>query len=160
MELQNLKIIDFEKKGNVVRFYLGDKNLQEYYGDDWDDAPYDCNAGTVYENFMVGFIDVAFPFSSYVLEPSDEYNSYNCRFCKENMKNGDVPCIVYVPQDLNGSYLYDNFSHWAGSNRAYRFYFEDNINTNEKHEIFCNGQKIPGAILILIGTYPQEDENE
>ena len=29
-----MKIIDFEKKGNVVRFYLGDNDLKEWYGDD------------------------------------------------------------------------------------------------------------------------------
>lgn len=160
MNLQELKIIDFDKKGNVVRFYLGKKDLKEYYGDDWNDAPYDCNAGTVYENFMVGFIDVAFPFGSYVLEPSDEYGSYNCKFCKENMKNGDVPCIVYVPQDLSNSYLYDSFSHWAGSNRAYKFYFEDNITTNEKHEVFCNENKVTGATLMWIAGYPKEGNNE
>lgn len=160
MNLQDLKIIDFDKKGNVVRFYLGGKHLQNYYGDDWDDAPYDCNAGTVYEDFIVGFVDIAFPFDGYVLEPSDEYSTYNCRFCKMNMKNGDVPCVVYAPQDIGGSYFYDKFSHWVGSNNAYRFYFEDNINTNEKHEVFCNKNKIPGAKMILMGTFPKESENE
>lgn len=42
-----MQIIDMEKKGNVVRFYLGENGKQ--WGDDWNDAPYDCNAGTVYE---------------------------------------------------------------------------------------------------------------
>lgn len=30
-----MKIIDFERKGNLVRFYLGDDDLVEWYGDDW-----------------------------------------------------------------------------------------------------------------------------
>ena len=30
-----MKIIDFEKKGNVVRFYVGSDNLENYYGDDF-----------------------------------------------------------------------------------------------------------------------------
>ena len=40
------EIIDFERKGNVVRFYLGKNG--EQWGDDWDDAPYEHNAGKVY----------------------------------------------------------------------------------------------------------------
>lgn len=36
------KIIDFERNGNIVRFYLGDvNNSNGYYGDDWDDVPYE-----------------------------------------------------------------------------------------------------------------------
>ena len=31
-----MKIIDFDEKGNVVRFYLGDDNCEDYWGDDWD----------------------------------------------------------------------------------------------------------------------------
>lgn len=32
-----MQIIDFDRKGNVVRFYIG-KNAREATGDDWDDA--------------------------------------------------------------------------------------------------------------------------
>ena len=78
-----MKIIDFEKKGNIVRFYLGEKTedwgwtnpeykdytgetpswlkpKDTYYGDDWDDAPYEHNAGQVYEEFIKGQKDIAF----------------------------------------------------------------------------------------------------
>lgn len=44
-----MKIIDFERKGNLVRFYLGDDDLEEWYGDDWNDTPYEHNAGQVYD---------------------------------------------------------------------------------------------------------------
>lgn len=36
------QIIDFKRKGNMVRFYIGKNG--EQWGDDWNDAPYDCNA--------------------------------------------------------------------------------------------------------------------
>ena len=62
-----MKIIDFERKGNVVRFFLGADDCFDYWGDDWDDAPYDCNAGTVYSRFVTGRKDVSFPFDSLVL---------------------------------------------------------------------------------------------
>lgn len=29
-----MKIIDFERKGNLVRFYLGDDDLAEWWGDE------------------------------------------------------------------------------------------------------------------------------
>ena len=85
-----MKIIDFKKKGNVVRFYLGEetpdwgwtrsdytrngttpdwlKPSDRYYGDDWDDRPYEHNAGQVYEEFIKGYKDVAFDFDDLVLE--------------------------------------------------------------------------------------------
>lgn len=158
MNLQELKIIDFEKKGHLVRLYLGDKNLNEYYGDDWNDVPYDCNAGTVYDRFATGFIDVVFQFDSYVLEPSNEWiSSGNCGYCKDDMKNRNMPCIVYVPYELDDGYFYDNFSRWVGSDNATKIYFEDTINVNERREVFCNNNKIQGVNMILMGSFPKED---
>lgn len=50
-----MKIIDFERKGNLVRFYLGDDDLVEWYGDDWNDTPYEHNAERVYFADRYGF---------------------------------------------------------------------------------------------------------
>lgn len=109
-----MKIIDFERKGNVIRFYLGEeteewgwtnpnykdytgetpkwlKPSKKYYGDDWDDVPYEDNAGTVYEEFVKGTIDLNVPFDYYVFEPVD------MNISKDNMRDGNimtVPCIV------------------------------------------------------------------
>ena len=44
-----MKIIDFEIKGNQVKFYLGSDNCDNYWGDDWDDKPYEHNAGEPYD---------------------------------------------------------------------------------------------------------------
>lgn len=161
MDLKELKIIDFEKKGNIVRFYLGDKNLQEYYGDSWGSIPYDCNADTVYREYIIGSIDIAFPFDSYVLEPCNDYNGYGgCVYCKDDMRNRNVPCIVYVPRDLNEEYFRDNFSFWVSNDNVTRIYFNDNIKVNEKHEVFCNNNKVSGATMMLITGYPKERNNE
>lgn len=158
MDLKELRIIDFKKKGNVVRFYLGDKNLQEYYGDDWEDVPYDCNAETVYREYITGSIDIAFPFDSYVLEPCNEY--HGCVYCKDDMSNRNVPCIVYVPHNLNEGCFDDCFSYWVGNDNAFRIYFWDIIDTNEKGQVFCNGNRIPGTTMMLITDYPKEKNNE
>ena len=64
-----MKIIDFERKGNLVRFYLGDDDLVEWYGDDWGDTPYEHNAERVYDEYIKGYCDMMFPFDDLVLEP-------------------------------------------------------------------------------------------
>lgn len=129
------KIIDFEKKGNVVRFYLGDINCKNYWGDDWDDRPYEHNAGTVYSEFVTGYIDVAFPYDCDVLEPADDwrYNG-NSPFCKEDFKKRYAPCIVVLPPEIvKENYCDDNnFGKFAGAAGIPKFYFEDLVETIEQ----------------------------
>ena len=88
----SLKVIDFDRKGNVIRFYLGKKTAawgwtnpdykdpydgkrpewvkpsDTFYGDDWDDAPYQDNAGQVYDQFIYGWYDMYVPFDLVVIE--------------------------------------------------------------------------------------------
>lgn len=121
-----MKIIDFEKKGNVVRFYLGDDDCTDYWGDDWDDLPYDCNADRVYDRFVKGIHDVSFPFDYKVLEPGD--GCLSCNYSKEDIKNRITPCIIAVPPQLVKGGWYDNdFSYWVGADGVQRFYFEDKM---------------------------------
>lgn len=118
-----MKIIDFKKKGNVVRFYLGEKTPDwgwvnpdyikggktpdwlkpedGYWGDDWDDRPYEHNAGQVYEEFIKGYKDVAFDFDDFVLEPADGAWDRNSRWSKEDMIARKVPCIIAVPKEVH-----------------------------------------------------------
>lgn len=126
-----MKIIDFDRKGNVVRFYLGADNLKDWYGDDWDDRPYECNAGTVYDEFISGYKDIAFPYNDLVLEPSD--GTLNSPYCKDDMKNRDVPCIIVLPNYENSDdYGWDtSFAKWAASNRVKKYYFGDEMNPIE-----------------------------
>ena len=122
----NMKIIDFDKKGNVVRFYLGDDNCNDYWGDDWNDTPYEHNAGSVYDRYITKYIDVYFPFDSLVLEPQDDWrNNCNSHYSKEDMKKGYVPCIIVVPSELAGETYDDTFGYWIGSKNIEKFYFND-----------------------------------
>ena len=122
----NMKIIDFDKKGNVVRFYLGDDNCNDYWGDDWDDAPYEHNAGSVYGIYITKCIDMYFPFDSLVLEPQDDWrNNGNSNYSKEDMKKGCVPCIVVIPSELARETYDYTFGYWVGSKNIEKFYFND-----------------------------------
>jgi len=152
-----MKIIDFEKRGNTVRFFLGEKTKDwgwtnekytnskgerpdwlkpsdVYYGDDWDDRPYECNAGTVYSEFIKGYKDIYFPFDATVLEPCN--GEFNSQWCKDDMVARRVPCIiVMIPEpaksidDILGRWPGDRFSYFAGSDSPdiQKYYFGDEM---------------------------------
>lgn len=121
-----MKIIDFDKKGNVVRFYLGEDDCNDYWGDDWNDAPYEHNAGSVYDRYITKYIDMYFPFDSLVLEPQNDWrNDGNSHYSKEDMKKGCVPCIIVVPSELASETYDDTFGYWVGSKNIEKFYFND-----------------------------------
>lgn len=118
------EIIDFKTKGNVIRFYLGKNG--EQHGDDWDDRPYECNAGTVYDEFVGDIVDLFVSFDCAVLQPSDGWNT-NSRYCKEDMRDRNIPCIIIVPPEVNDDYYDDDFAHWVGSYNVIKIYFGDDI---------------------------------
>ena len=109
-----MKIIDFEKFGNAVKFYLGDDSAQAYLGDDWDDIPYELNAGPVYEDWVTGTRVIYFDYEDVVLEPCE--SNYN-EWSKLDMKNGDIPCIIRIPREVVKECDYELvFDRFASSN--------------------------------------------
>lgn len=130
------KIIDFEKNGNVVRFYIGTSD--DYWGDDWNDCPYEHNAGTVYSAYVTRIIDVAFPFDAKVLEPADDYPAWqgNSPYTKEDMKKRNTPCLIVVPEEIAlNDWVYDSFTKYVGSDNVERFYFNDPVKKIQNCEI-------------------------
>jgi len=117
------EIIDYVKKGNQVRFFLGKNGNQ--WGDDWDDIPYEHNAGTVYKEFIEGNEVVAFNFDALVVEPS--YGVANSKFSKQDMVNRHVPCIAVIPKEFRKEYGYDSFEEVIADQNCIKIYFGDNI---------------------------------
>lgn len=80
-------------------------DMLEQWGDDWNDAPYDCNAGEPYEETEGDIIEVPFAFvgseddegyfSTYPLEYKlpKEYGGYNCPWSVEDINLGAVPWL-------------------------------------------------------------------
>ena len=156
---KDLVVIDVARKGNVVRFYLGKKegkwgwtnpNYKDshgrtpdwlkpsdiYYGDDWDDAPYEHNAGPVYDEFIKGFIDIGFSYDCTIIEPCD--NAYHApTYSKEDMVNKKIPALIIFPSNIyperlmdydrypNG--LFDQFKDCEDTKITERIYFGDSI---------------------------------
>ena len=119
-----MEIIDFSKKGNVVRFYLGKNGKQ--CGDDWNDYPYEHNAGEVYDEFIEGYKDISFPFDDLVLEPCD--GEINSAYCKNDMIKRKVPCIIVVPKEVYGdSWVWEDFKKYVGADGIHKYYFGDDI---------------------------------
>ena len=145
-----MKIIDFEKKGNIVRFYLGEKTedwgwtrpdytingktpdwlkpSDTYYGDDWDDRPYEHNASQVYAEFIKGYKDIAFNFDDLVLEPC--CGTYNSSWCKYDMVARKVPCIIVVPKEVYKDSWDDSFDIWVEADGIKKYYFGDEVETD------------------------------
>ena len=118
------KIIDFETKGNVIRFYLGADECNDYWGDDWDDRPYEHNAGEVYERFVVGYADVYVDMNLTVYIPERDWHYNGCSpFCKEDFKNRKAPCVIIADSEDWGSC----YSNELGNSTAAKFYFEDKM---------------------------------
>lgn len=102
-------LIDFEKKGNVIRLYFGEDD--QYWGDDWDDTPYEHNAGQVYDEFVKCYIDYAFPYTYFVTEPADDYGYRgNSPYSKQSMKDERCPCLIITKDDENYSELFLSYS--------------------------------------------------
>lgn len=64
-----MKIIDWERKGNYARFYLGDDADTTYTGEDWDELHYEENAGPVDPDHVKGHADLILPVGWAVREP-------------------------------------------------------------------------------------------
>lgn len=144
-----MKIIDFYKKGNVVRFYLGEDSLEKWWGDDWNDTPYEHNAGEVYDRFVSAYVDVVFPFDWEVCEPGDDWNYHgNSPFCKEDFINRQAPCIVAIPPEIVEKHWDVQYSTHVGDNGSIKFYFGDVVDVPEYNTIYLYDKETGNYNLI------------
>lgn len=140
-------VVDCWTKGNAVRFVMGKwtkdwgwtnpnymRNGQHaepsdtYYGDDWNDRPYQDNAGDIYEEFVYNHYDILVPFNGQVLTPDGSYSSYS----KEDMVHRFVPCVIIIdPETFQAykkiTYEWDSFDFWLGvkDDGVHKIYFGD-----------------------------------
>lgn len=111
-----MKVLDFELFGNIVKLYLGE-TVEGIYGDDWNDTPYEHNAGVVYDKFYTDTVEIAFPLSTSVYEPCFGYD--NSPYCKNDFLFRKVPFLLFG--QLNDTWKYSDFE-----------YLLDNVSTLNK----------------------------
>ena len=152
-----MKIIDFKKEGNLVRFYLGDGRTRSYTGERWDIAPYEHNAGPVYQDFVKGFRDICFPFDSLVLEPCDGTYTSNSSYSKNDMLEEKVPCIIVVPKELQNGHV--DFAYFAGSDKVMRYYFNQKMDPEGVTDIPGNtAPDVARTLMSMTQFVPEKDE--
>ncbi len=125
-------ICDWETKGNVVRLYLcREEDFENAWGDDWDDAPYEHNAGRVYDEYIHRIVDLYFNWGVDILEAEKDWNyGGNSPYSKEDFKNRIAPIFVayYLDED---EYSWNNYySRVIGSdnsNKILKFYMGDDF---------------------------------
>lgn len=102
--MHKVKLVDFMMFGNVVRFYYSDDiYIDHWWGDDWDDCPYEHNAGEVYPEYFDGYIELAFP-SSYVVNEAC-VGHLNSPYSKQDMQEKRVPMVAarrFAKDDWSG----------------------------------------------------------
>lgn len=93
-----MKIIGWERKGNVVAFYFGNDDLEDWSGDDWDNTPYEHNASTIPLWGAKAVAEVAFDVETSVLEPKDDYHyNRNSPFSMNDFKERRAPFLIIDP---------------------------------------------------------------
>lgn len=109
-----MELIDFKKKGNVVRLYLGKNG--EQWGDNWDDAPYEYNAEKVEDKYVEKIVDVFFPFPLEVMEPADKYP--NPPYSKQDFINRKS-WVIWIYDDSDNSNELSDIGIFFGDTLAY-----------------------------------------
>lgn len=63
------RIIDRRRRHGLIRLYLAGRPDPGYMGDDWDDSPYERNAGPVCQDFVDATPTLAVPWGLAAVEP-------------------------------------------------------------------------------------------
>lgn len=151
-----MKIIDFNRRGNVVRFYLGRDDENDYYGDDWDDRPYEHNAGTVYQEFVYATVDVAMDYDGAFTEPADDWSyNGNSPFCKDNFKEGLAPCLLAVSKDVCKQYWEVQYSAMVANQNVLKIYYNQKWNDE-----FVNTLKEAGVTVLKYTERTKENTGD
>lgn len=125
--LKRTALGDIEIRNMTLRIY-GTKS-ERPWGDDWDDSPYEHNAGSIYQEYVSKYADVVFPFGTYPLEPKDDWRCHgNSMYSKEDMLRRRVPALVIVKNDEYSEY-YNSFTKALSEDSFPRIYLMDNFNS-------------------------------
>lgn len=144
-----MKVIDFAKKGNVFRLFLGNDDCNDYWGDDWNDRPYEHNAGEVYDRFVAGAVDIAMDYDGAVAEPGDDYTyGGNTPFSKEDFRNEVTPCLVLAAPVIANNFWSDNdYTVFLGNKNTMKIYFNQPYDEKFKADLVVNGCTILNEYL-------------
>jgi hypothetical protein len=129
-----MKIIDFKRKGNAVRFFLGSDDLAYWYGENWDVNPMEVHAKQVDDQFIVAEKDFFYSVDYLMYDPGDCHETSD--MTKEDLVLRKVPCLIIVPKEVADKYPrnrdQDNYFFWLSKineENLIVFYFGDTVPT-------------------------------
>lgn len=138
-----MKVIDFDTKGNLLHLYFGSDGDFEYHGDDWDDYPYEYNAGPVYDRFIQKEVDFVFPYEYNVLEAKDDWHyAHNSPYCKDDFKHEKAPCVVVTKAQDEYSCPASEYSEVIADKKSLQIYFNDSMT-----EVMDNISRFGGVMI-------------
>ena len=110
----DIYLIDACWRGNALRLYFG-SSVEEIYGDDWDDIPYESNCGTVYSEYVTCVLDVLIPFNYTITDIADDLYYGNSKYCRNDFKDGNIALIWCVDRnhERENVYFYMGEKKWS-----------------------------------------------
>lgn len=146
MKKKLYKIIDWScAYGNIIILYLGRANLLNWCGDDWDDAPYEHNAGSVYEYYYDRTVQLIVNPKKYSIIEACELRtskydagtseSLNSDISKDDIKDGKSPMFILCPVNR------DHASKYNTKNSSNAYYMKRKIRVADDEEFILKGYK-------------------
>jgi len=126
-----MKIIDWQCKGNLIKFYLGKDDLETWYGDDWNDVPYEHNAGVVYDRFISDTTFLFVPWCYAIIEPSYFGSSFYCKDDFSGVGRARYPHIFMIILREKEHNYYD-WSSLVKSHKGIRIKMGDKVEDIKK----------------------------
>lgn len=96
----DIYLVDICWRGNALRLYFGN-SVEEIYGDDWDDIPYESNCGTVYSEYVTCVLDVLIPFNYTITDIADDLYYGNSKYCRNDFKAGELPLLWLIDDSVD-----------------------------------------------------------
>ena len=138
-----MKLIDVYTKGNVVDFLFGEDNLKDWYGDDWEDTPWEHNAGVVYDKFVCAKITGVFNTDLEIAEPKDIIGYCgNSPYKRDDFKTNNLPILT-----IGNSFI--GYTAMVNNRKCLKFYMEDTL-ANVVVKILKYGYIIPNESKSII----------
>lgn len=97
---KNIYLIDACWRGNALRLYFG-YSVEEIWGDDFDDIPYESNCGLVYSEYVKCVLDVLVPFNYTITDIADNLYYENSKYSRSDFKTGEIPLFWITDYGLD-----------------------------------------------------------
>jgi len=124
------KIIDYESYGHIIKLYLGNKSLDDWTGEDWDNM-FEKSFSPVDADKVAKTIDLVINPDKFEVQYLDDfYDTYACT--KNSMKTNGLPFVSIFKRSV-----IPELGFWDKNSR--RYCLGDIIEVDEKKQFITIG---------------------